>query len=423
MRLLTARLEDYFARERATIGAIVRDHGALPVSDVTVNQLYGGLRGVIGIVCDTSEVDPQRGLFVRGTPVAELAGRSAEEVFHLLLTGALPDAEALAELETELSARRVLPDWLPAALAQLPEHSHAVVRLCVALQLLQGRSRFAAAYDTQPRGERWRGALEDALDIVAVLPELVSLVYRGELALPDPLAADWAGRLAAALSPADADEPKRHELRMLMRLYALVHCDHEGSNACAYACHTAGSTLADPYLALSAGWRALAGPIHGLASQVCLEFIESIYTAHGVPYDAALLALCQARMAAGKVIPGFGHAVLRDLDPRYELLRAFAQLHFPDDDYFRIADGLYRVVPPLLQSTGKVASPWPNVDGITGAVLHHYGLRDYGMLTVLFATCMSLGMLAQYVLNRGLGTPLMRPRSTTTARLRQSLSA
>ena len=609
MKLLKDKLAVQFERQRAEIKQLRREYGDAPLSDITVAQLYGGLRGVTSVVCDTSEVDPQRGLIIRGRPVGELAGISAEACFWLLLTGELPDKNELDWLSAELAARAERRRTeLQSFAVQDQTDMHPVVRCCLALQWLQESSKFKAN-DTGARSELWRWALEDALEIIAMLPDVVAQMYGG-----GQNAGEWAQRLGLAITerwaggmgaiargtaasvlpsledfrryqrdlphwhmgdstywvtwrlhpshaslPAEARDITQAALLFrngsdykltayvvmddhvhaivkplaeikletivqawksvsghrinkavgwsgpvwlpeyfdriirtegelyekcqytlnnplkrwpaeslykwvwctytdnampssatgdgaratlqtsvlpakppvpstftpdpeLMRLYVLVHCDHEGSNACALACRTAGSALADPYLALTAGWRALAGPIHGLASQTCIEFIDALRAELGDdPTDAQLADYVQRRIESGRVIPGFGHAVLRASDPRYELLRDFALTHFPDEPAIRITEGLRRVVPPLLLDTGKVSSPYPNVDGITGAVMQHYGLTDYRWLTVLFAACMSLGLLAQLVVSRGLGEPILHPKGITPELLRARL--
>jgi citrate synthase len=424
VKLLEDKLEAQFAAQRAEIARLKREHGKHVISQVTVAQLYGGARGVTSVVCDTSEVDPYKGLIIRGRPVKELAGISAEECFWLLLTGELPSEHEKNWLNSETATRRNNCISLSGFQVQDQLDAHPVVRSCMAFQWLQAGSSFKA-HDTLPKAELWRYALEDALDIFSVLPDVVAQLNGVPLEQLPESSGNWSSRLGHAVSaapPGTALDTRHSTLDSLMRLYVLVHCDHEGSNACALACRTAASTLADPYLALTAGWRALAGPIHGLASQVCIEFIDELRAKLGdSPSDDELAAEVQARIASGRVIPGFGHAVLRAMDPRYELLHAFGMQHFPGDPAMRIADGLLRVVPPLLQATGKVANPWPNVDGISGAIMRHYGLRDYRWLTVLFAACMSLGLLAQMVISRGLGEPILHPKAITPELLRRRI--
>ena len=62
---------------REEIADLVKNHGDTVISEVTVKQAYGGMRGVKGLVCDTSLVDPHKGLIIRGTPISELADRTA----------------------------------------------------------------------------------------------------------------------------------------------------------------------------------------------------------------------------------------------------------------------------------------------------------------------------------------------------------
>ena len=411
MNLLEQKLEAQFTQQRNEIARLKREYGRHAISDVTVAQLYGGMRGITSVVCDTSEVHPQMGLIIRGRPVKELAGINASECFWLLLTGELPtedEGKQFAEYVMEKTGqlgRRLIDAGQPGRGFQLGQHP--VVRLCLLFQSLQHHSQLLNSYYSTPRDQHWRLVLDDALDIYVALSITVALLYNQQTGI------DLFRFMADSEFGTD-------QLFQLTDLYILAHCDHEGSNACALACRTAASTLADPYLALTAGWRALAGPIHGLASQVCIEFIDELRAKLGdAPSDNALAAEVQARIAGGKVIPGFGHAVLRAMDPRYELLHAFGMQHFPDDPALRIADGLLRVVPPQLQATGKVANPWPNVDGISGAIMQHYGLTDYRWLTVLFAACMSLGLLAQMVISRGLGEPIVHPKAITPELLRR----
>jgi citrate synthase len=212
------------------------------------------------------------------------------------------------------------------------------------------------------------------------------------------------------------------EFSELLRLLTIVQCDHEGGNACALSASVVASALSDPYLAVSAGTNALAGPIHGLASQVCLQLLLDILEHFGqVPDDHALEQFCLARLASGRVLPGFGHAVLRAADPRYVAVREFADAHGISDSVFEVCRAMSRVGPKLLIAGGKASNPWPNIDGISGAALYHYGIVEPDFYTVIFAVSISLGVLAQYVVNRGLGRPLFRPRSISLTGLRQML--
>lgn len=68
-------------------------------------------------------------------------------------------------------------------------------------------------------------------------------------------------------------------------------------------------------------------------------------------------------------MPGFGHAVLRVTDPRYECLIDFGKRHLPDDHVFKVVNQIYKIVPNILLELGKVKNPWPNVDAGSGVIL------------------------------------------------------
>ncbi|RKZ15193.1 citrate (Si)-synthase, partial [bacterium] len=71
-----AKLQNALAKKipvwQNEIRTLIKKHGGTKISDVTMLQAYGGMRGVKGMVCDTSEVPPDKGLLIRGIPVGDL---------------------------------------------------------------------------------------------------------------------------------------------------------------------------------------------------------------------------------------------------------------------------------------------------------------------------------------------------------------
>jgi citrate synthase len=126
-------------------------------------------------------------------------------------------------------------------------------------------------------------------------------------------------------------------------------------------------------------------------------------------------------LSEGKVVPGYGHAVLRRTDPRFTAQMAFGQTHMPDDPLVQTVWRIYEVVPPILSSLGKIKNPWPNVDAHSGALLVHYGMVEYEFYTVLFGVSRALGVLASLCWDRALGLPLERPKSVTTDSIKRWL--
>jgi citrate synthase len=192
-----------------------------------------------------------------------------------------------------------------------------------------------------------------------------------------------------------------------------IHADHEGGNASAHTTHLVGSTLSDPYLSFAAGMASLAGPLHGLANQEVIKWIFEMVEEIGTtkPSSHQIEEYVKKTLSGGKVIPGYGHAVLRQPDPRFIALKHFAERNIENDDFVNAVWKIYEVVPPVLQGLGKVKNPWPNVDAHSGAILVHYGLREYSFYTVLFGVSRALGVLASLCWSRALGMPLERPKS------------
>jgi citrate synthase len=416
-----SKLHDKLAAEipalRDEVRKLTKEHGAKVISQVTVEQAYGGMRGVKSLVCDTSEVPPDKGLIIRGIPVAQLTGKLPEEVLWLLLTGSLPNQAELEDLQADLRTRAHVPDYVWAVLKAMPADSHPMVMLNTAILVAEKESIFRQRYDAgMKKDQYWDATLEDALNIIAMLPSVAAGIYRmrfgkGER-IPSNPALDWGADYAHMLGLPD---PKG-EFAALMRLYLVLHSDHESGNVSAMTTATVNSALSDLYYSLSAGLNGLAGPLHGLANQECLAWIlETNKKFGGHPTADQLKAYAEETLAAGRVVPGYGHAVLRVTDPRFDAFLAFGKKYCAGDPVFDTVARVFDTVPDVLKQVQKIKDPWPNVDAGSGGLLYHYGMTEFPYYTVLFSVSRALGVCSQAVMARGLGLPITRPKSVTTA--------
>jgi citrate synthase len=340
-------------------------------------------------------------------------------LYYLLLVGEVPNEQQALEVEEEWKARGVVPPNVFDVLRAMPRDSHPMALFSQAVLALQPSSVFARRYqEGMSREEYWDPMLEDALNLTAKLPTIAAYIYSlkykdGEFTPPDPQL-NWGANFAHMMGI----ESKEYE--NLSRLYFILHSDHESGNASAHATHLAASTLSDIYYAFSAGLNSLAGPLHGLANQECLRWLLGIYEEFGgVPTEEQVRQYAWDTLNSGQVIPGYGHAVLRQPDPRFTAQFNFAKEHFPEDDVFQIANLVYEVVPDVLREQGKAKNPWPNVDAISGTLQHHYGVREFDFYTVMFGVGRSLGVTANAVWARALGQPIERPKSLTTKMLEE----
>lgn len=422
--ILKDKLSQLIPKWREEIKTILAKNSSRVISEVTIEQLFGGMRGIKALVCDTSEVALDSGLIIRGIPILELTEKFPEEIFYLLLTGELPDHEALVDLQNELKRRADVPFYVWNVINGLPLETHPMVMLNTAVLVMENESFFKKRYEEGlPKEYLWEPMFWDALNLIARIPVIAAYIYRrkfnkGPRINPD-YSLDWAANYARMLG---VDDPDGNFAR-LMRLYMVLHSDHEGGNVSAFATQTVGSALSDLYFAISAGLNGLAGPLHGLANQECLRFILKLRDDIGhPPSDEEVKNYAINLLNNNKVISGYGHAVLRVTDPRFTAFVDFAEKVMPDDEIFKIVKQLYKIVPKLLMERGKAKDPWPNVDAASGALLFHYGMTEFEYYTVLFSVSRILGLSAQLILNRAMLAPIIRPKSVTVQWVKKALA-
>lgn len=409
----------------AEIKALLKEHGDKKIGEVTLSQIYQGMRGITGLVSETSLLDAQEGIRFRGYTIPELSEKLPkafkgteplpEGLFYLMLLGELPTEYDVQNLTSLWQRRSHVPNHVFATIEALPVSTHPMTQFVIAIMALQTESSFAKRYAAgMSKKDYWEATFDDAMDLVARLPRVAAYIYRrkykgGEHIQPNGLL-DWSGNFAHMMGY-DSEEFKE-----LMRLYMTIHADHEGGNVSAHTTHLVGSALSDPYLSFAAGMNGLAGPLHGLANQEVIKWIYDMREKLGVetPSKEQIEEYVKTTLSEGKVVPGYGHAVLRKTDPRFTAQMEFGKKHLPNDPLVNTVWNIYEVVPPLLKSLGKIKNPWPNVDAHSGALLVHYGMVEYEFYTVLFGVSRSLGVLASLCWDRALGFPLERPKSVTT---------
>ncbi len=424
MSLLKEKLRLNFPKQKAEIAQLLKENGDKIVSQVTLAQAYGGMRGVKGLVCDTSEVPPDKGLIIRGYELKTITDKIPEEIFFLLLTGQLPTAAELKDLQSEIKSKEVVPAYVWSVIDSMPADSHPMTMFNTAVLVMQHESVFAKKYNKgMKKEEYWDATYEDAINIIAKLPAIAAYIYRKRFnkgaRIESDKNADWSGNYVHMLGlPNEKDE-----FAKLMRLYLTLHSDHEGGNVSAYSAATISSALSDLYYSLSGGLNGLAGPLHGLANQECLGWVlETMKKFNGAPSKEQLEKYAWETLNSGKVVPGYGHAVLRITDPRFAAFLEFGKKYMPNDPVYQTMARVFEVVPTVLTQVQKIKDPWPNVDAGSGSLLYHYGLKEFSYYTVLFSVSRALGICAQSIVARAMGYPITRPKSLPTVAYKKIVS-
>lgn len=434
MELLKKKFYERCAHYSNEIREIKKNYGNEVIGQVTVEQFLTGMKGVPSLLTSTSNLDPEEGIRFRGYTIPELRkllprknqdGEPLPEgLFYLMLMGELPSQDDVDRISRELAKRIwVVPKHVFNVIDSMSEKSRPMTQFASGILAAATLSNFHKAYHNGlHKKDYWNSTFEDVLDLIAILPRIAAYIYRknfhsGDIIEPNP-DLDWAANFAYMMG-FDNEEVYR-----LFRLYLFLHADHEGGNVSAHTTHLVGSALSNAHFAYAAGMNGLAGPLHGFANQEVIRWIFDMLKEIGseTPTKEQITAFVSKTLSNGKVIPGYGHAVLRKTDPRFSAQLEFAQKYFPDDKLLNVIEKLYEVVPPVLKSLGKVKNPWPNVDAISGTLLLHYGIKEYQFYTVMFGVSRSLGVLSSLILDRIYGLPIERPKSQTISWLKNRLN-
>lgn len=398
------------------------DHSDVVVGKVTIGHVLSGMKGVPSLLTETSKLDPNEGIRFRGISLKELRktiprlcehGEPLPEgLFYLMLIGEVPELDDISNISKDWATRAIVPAHVFDVIDAMPKNARPMAQFVAAITSMASESYFLNAHQAGVQKKYyWDTTYEDVMNLIARLPRIAAYIYRrtfhkSEHIDPDPRL-DWAGNFAHMMGFSSPPHMR------LMRMYMSIHADHEGGNVSAHTTHLVGSTLSNPYYAYAAGMLGLAGPLHGFANQNVLSWIMDMMRdlRDEDPSQERIHKYCKKFLDQGGVIPGFGHAVLRITDPRYDAQKEFAEKFIKSDNLINIVNKLFKVVPPLLEATGKVKNPWPNVDAYSGALLRFYGIKEHNFYTVMFGVSRALGVLSSLLFDRVFGLPIERPTS------------
>jgi citrate synthase len=424
MSTIKTKLLEKIEAHRPRTTRLLKEFPNVKIGEVTMDELIGGMRDIKCLVTDISYLDPMEGIRFRGKTIPETMealpkppGKDypyVEGFWYFLLTGDVPTLDQTKEVIGEFKKRKLVPQYVFDILKAMPPDSHPMVMFSTAILAMQRESKFAKWYEQGfKKMDAWDTMYEDSTDILAKLPTIAAFIYRykykNKEIIPSNPDLDFGSDFAHMMG---LKEPYDDVARM----YFVLHSDHESGNVSAHTTHLVASALSDAFYSLSAGLNGLAGPLHGLANQEVLRWLQEVMEKleGKEPTEEIMKKFVYDTLDSGQVIPGFGHAVLRKTDPRYQQQREFCLKHLPNDLVFKYVDMLFKVVPPILLERGKAKNPWPNVDAQSGVIQWYYGVKEFDFYTVMFGVGRAIGVLANITWDRALGYPLERPKSLTT---------
>ena len=355
-----------------------------------------GLEGVVALPSAVCRVDGANAkLFYRGVDVMELAKYSSfEETAFLLWYGYLPNRAQLSVLEERLACCRDLPQGITRII------STAGSEPAEPMEVLRTSISAMARFDPQgPVLRDQKADLDLAVLLAAKLPVIIATFHRirtGQEIIPPREDLNSAANFLWMLT---GEKPSDKQASILDKAL-ILHADHE-LNASTFAARVAASTLADIYAAVSAAMGALSGPLHGGANEDVMHMLEKI----GDP--AKTEQYVRDQLAHGNKIPGFGHRVYKNLDPRGEALRPIVLELYSSDPAQRPWYEMWQTVEAIMSEEKHHLHP--NLDFFAALVYRWLGIPT-DLFTPVFACSRIVGwtthILEQYANNR-----LIRPRA------------
>jgi len=361
-----------------------------------------GLAGVTAGETGISTVGKEGfGLTYRGYDIKDLsADATFEEVAYLLLRGALPTAEELAEYQTKLILNRQLPNAVKAVLEELPPTAHPMDVM---------RTGVSALGCVEPESELFKGgrtafdpnAIDYADRLLACLPSMLCywwcFAHHGKRILVERDDPTLAGHFLHLLTGKRPTPLHERAMDAALTLYA----EHE-FNASTFTARIVASTLSDYHSAIVAGIGALRGPLHGGANEAAMELIESFSTP-----DAAETGLMD-RLARKELVMGFGHRVYKVSDPRSDVIKTWAKKlaeEAKDTRLFPISERIELVM-------RREKKLFPNLDFYSATAFHFLGVPTV-LFTPIFVMARVSGWSA-HIYEQRKNNRLIRPMADYT---------
>lgn len=318
-------------------------------------------------------------LYYRGQDAIALAANSTfEQVAELLWAGAAStSATGLAgAMAVGHDALRAYQPWLGLLSKAAPVEVFQAVLPIAAL-------RDVAAYDLRPAAVAQTGA------------RIVGLLTAAATYPVAPASGRMAERLARGWLPKTTSRPRQDRAVRLIDGALILCADHE-LNASAFTARCVASARATPYQAVIAGLAALQGLRHGGH----LARVEAVLDEIGAPADAG--AATGAWLKRGDGLPGFGHPLYPEGDPRARALLEMTRLALPRSRELAVAQAIIREAQALV-------GEHPTIDFALVVAARALGLPR-GAALALFALGRTAGWIG-HGMEQYQTEPMIRPRA------------
>jgi citrate synthase len=329
----------------------------------------------------------------RGLDVARLAvSRTFEEVAELLWTGELRSTrEAWQARPAALAAGR-------AAQAALPAGTLPLERLQVIVPAMAATDPLRLQLDPAAVTAAGRSIIAGMVDCLpaTVIPG-PGIPGPG---IPGPGTSGPGEPVAGRLWSRLCDHRASPALLRAVSAALVLLADHELA-ASTLAARVAASVQADPYAVVGTGLGAMSGALHGGASLGAETLLAAARGPDDVPRVVGEL------LRRGEKVPGFGHFVYGNGDPRAVVLLDLVRRAAPKSGQLAVADA-------VLAEVRQKSLPEPNIDFAIATLARVAGMVR-GAGEAIFAVARTAGWIA-HALEAYAGPGPLRPRAVYTGK-------
>ena len=369
---------------------------------VDIRKLYGetgmftydpGFTSTGSCESEITYIDGDAGILrYRGYPIDQLAGSSNFlEVCYVLLYGALPGKQQMAEFERTITNHTMVHEQLTFLFRGFRRDAHPMAVMCGVAGAL------SAFYHDSTDITDPRQRIIATHRLIAKMPTIAAMAYKYSIGQPFVYPRNDVGYTENFMHMCFAVPCEEYKVNPILAkaldTIFILHADHE-QNASTSTVRLAGSSGANPFACIAAGIACLWGPAHGGANEAALNMLMEIGDISRVPeyVNRAKDSNDPFRLM------GFGHRVYKNYDPRAKVMQqqcyaVLEELGMRDNPLLKTALELERIA---LQDDYFIEKKlYPNIDFYSGITLSALGFPTT-MFTALFAVARTVGWVAQW---------------------------
>ncbi|KAF8463661.1 citrate synthase-like protein [Kalaharituber pfeilii] len=358
-------------------------------------------------------IDGEKGFLMhRGYPIEQLAEKSTFlETAYLLIYGELPSPFQAKLWEFEVMHHTFLAEDLMKIISAMRYDSHP---MSVFISAFAAMGAFAPEANPALQGRNLY--IEDKAtmnkNIIRIIGKAATVAAASmRVRMNRPFIAPRSDMsytenmlyMMDAMSEGENYRPDKRLAKALDVLF-ILHADHEMNCSTAAMTHV-GSSMVDPYSAISAAAAALYGPLHGGANEAVIRMIERIGKVENIPQ------FLEDVKSKKELLFGFGHRVYRNTDPRSKIIREVADTVFEVLGREPLIEVAIELKEAALRDDFFVKRKlFPNVDYWSGLIYKAMGF-PLDFFPILFAVPRVAGWLAHWKQSLDAGNvKIWRPR-------------